>query len=254
MSVNSFGTENVAEKSNYNIFEIKWFDEFLSAYKIDNVIRPSAADVEAYRGKLPDFLLRFWTDHGWCSWSDGQYWLCNPSLPKPVLDYVFRGDPELDPKEMYAFGYTAFGEIDIWYGDAMIRLNLPRGEVAVDNRGYNEEYQRRWTDEVMLGLCFSGRFAPVTPPWEDENQKNMMPQALETLGPLAWGQIYGFAPAVSLGGRKILKNLQKMPLVEHLVFLASMEPPTYYDYTPPARGERGLGTVTPRRTIGPQSR
>ncbi len=85
--------------SNYNIFEIKWFDEFLSAYKIDNVIRPSAADVEAYRGKLPDFLLRFWIDHGWCSWSDGQYWLCNPSLPKPVLDYVFRGDPELDPKE-----------------------------------------------------------------------------------------------------------------------------------------------------------
>ncbi|GGD86855.1 hypothetical protein CO662_15720 [Rhizobium anhuiense] len=244
----------MAEKSNYNIFEIKWFDEFRSAYKIDNVIRPSAADVEAYRGKLPDFLLRFWTDHGWCSWSDGQYWLCNTSLPKPVLDYVFRGDPELDPKEMYAFGYTAFGEIDIWYGDAMIRLNLPRGEVAVDNRGYNEEYQRRWTDEVMLGLCFSGRFAPVTPPWEDENQKNMMPQALETLGPLAWGQIYGFAPALGLGGRNILKNLQKMPLVEHLVFLASMEPPTYYDYTPPARGERGLGTVTPRRTIGPQSR
>ncbi|WP_183735343.1 T6SS immunity protein Tdi1 domain-containing protein, partial [Rhizobium leguminosarum] len=130
----------------------------------------------------------------------------------------------------------------------------PRGEVGVDNRGYNEEHQRRWTDEVMLGLCFSGRFAPVTPPWEDENRKNMMPQAFETLGPLTWGQIYGFAPALNLGGRNILKNLQKMPLVEHLIFLASMEPPTYYDYTPPARGESGFGTVTPRRTIGPQNR
>ncbi|MGR9431746.1 GAD-like domain-containing protein [Rhizobium leguminosarum] len=99
-----FGNENVAEKSNYNIFEIKWFDEFLSAYKIDNIINPSDAEIEAYRGKLPDFLLRFWTDHGWCSWSDGQYWLCNPSLPKPVLGYVFRGDPELNPEKMYAFG------------------------------------------------------------------------------------------------------------------------------------------------------
>lgn len=80
----------------------------------------------------------------------------------------------------------------------------------------------------------------------------MMPQALETLGSLTWGQIYGFAPALSLGGRNILKNLQKMPLVEHLVFLASMELPTYYDYTPPDEGESGFGTVTPRRTIGPQ--
>lgn len=50
----------MAEKSTYNIFEIKWFDEFLAAYKVDNVIRP-----------------------------DGRYGLCNPSLPKPVLDYVF---------------------------------------------------------------------------------------------------------------------------------------------------------------------
>ncbi|MDR9819165.1 GAD-like domain-containing protein [Rhizobium hidalgonense] len=104
--------------SNYNIFEIKWFDEFLSAYKIDNITRPSGAEIEAYRGKLPDFLLRFWADHGWCSWSNGQHWLCDPSLPKPVLDYVSCGDPELDPAKMYAFGYTAFGEIDIWNGDA----------------------------------------------------------------------------------------------------------------------------------------
>ncbi|MBY5312698.1 hypothetical protein GR210_09630 [Rhizobium leguminosarum] len=35
----------MAEKSNYNIFEIKWFHEFLSAYKIDNVIRPSEAEI-----------------------------------------------------------------------------------------------------------------------------------------------------------------------------------------------------------------
>lgn len=97
---------------------------------------------------------------------------------------INRGDPELDPEKMYAFGYTAFGEIDIWYGDATIRLNLPMNKVRVDQREYDEENKREWTDEVMLGLCFSGRFSPATPPWEDENRKNMMPRALETLGPL----------------------------------------------------------------------
>ncbi|MGO7373140.1 hypothetical protein ACC705_05390 [Rhizobium ruizarguesonis] len=49
----------MAEKSNYNIFEIKWFHEFLSAYKIDNVIRPSEAEIDAYRGKLPGFSSPF---------------------------------------------------------------------------------------------------------------------------------------------------------------------------------------------------
>jgi hypothetical protein len=238
--------------SPYNIFEIKWFEEFLTGYRIDDVIRPSEADIEAYRGKLPDYLLRFWSNHGWCSWSDCQYWLCYPALPKPVLDYVFRGDPEFDPDRMYAIGFTAFGAIDIWYGDAMIRLNLPRDSVSLDRRSFDEEHQREWTDEVMIGLGLSGRLSPATPPWEDENYKNMMPKAREVLGPLSWGEIYGFVPALSLGGRNTIQHVQKLRMVEHLVFLASMTPPTLYDYTPPVGGQGGFGDVTPVRRIGPQ--
>lgn len=93
-------------------------------------------------------------------------------------------------------------------------------------------------------------FAPATPPWEDENKKNLMPRALEILGRLNVGEIYGFVPALSLGGSNAIQHLQKMPVVEHLVFLASLEPPTLYDYTPPADGEGGFGTVIPRRKIG----
>lgn len=77
-----------------------------------------------------------------------------------------------------------------------------------------------------------------------------MPQARNALGPLAWGEIYGFVPALSLGGRNSIRYLQKMQMVEHLVFLASMEPPTLYEYQPPSEGQAGFGTVTPRRQIG----
>ncbi|MER0240404.1 GAD-like domain-containing protein [Fulvimarina sp. MAC8] len=242
----------MAEDGVRGIFEERWFEEYLAAYEIRNIIYPNRAQIEAYRGKLPDYLLQFWADHGWCSWSDGQYWLCDPALPKPVLDYVFRSDPEFDPEKMFAFGYTAFGEIDIWYGDATIRLHLLMNKVRVEPREYDLEHQRYWTDEIMLGLRFMGRFAPVTPPWEDDDYQNMMPEAVKRLGRLDWGEIYGFVPALSLGGPNSVDHLQKMPLVEHLTFLASVEPPILYDYEPPAVGEAGFGTATPVRPVGPQ--
>ncbi|MBY3246395.1 T6SS immunity protein Tdi1 domain-containing protein [Rhizobium laguerreae] len=93
----------------------------------------------------------------------------------------------------------------------MIRLNLAYGKGGCRHRGYNEEHQRQWTDEVMLGLCFSGRFAPVTPPWENENKNNMMPRALQILGRLNAGEIYGFVPALSLGGSNTIQHFQKTP-------------------------------------------
>ncbi|MBP1853599.1 GAD-like domain-containing protein [Rhizobium halophytocola] len=242
----------MSEKSNYNLFEIEWFSEFLGAFTTSDVLHPTVAQIEAYRGKLPDYLLQFWMDHGWCSWSNGQYWLCDPALAKPVIDYVFMGDPDLDPEKMFAFGYTAFGEIDIWYGDATIRLNLLMDKVRVEPRYFNEEHQRFQTDKMMIGSSVAGRVSPAIAPWEDPNYNNMMPQALERLGRLQWGEIYGFVPALSMGGQNSVDNLQKVRMVEHLVFLASLEPPTLYDYIPPADGEGGFGTVIPGRKIGSQ--
>ena len=49
----------MAEPSNYNLLEIKWFEEFLAAYKIDDVIRPDRETIETFRDKLPNYLLRF---------------------------------------------------------------------------------------------------------------------------------------------------------------------------------------------------
>ncbi len=62
----------MVEQSNYNIFEIDWFKEILQEDgPIEKVDRPDQATIKAYRGKLPDYLLQFWADHGWCSWSNG---------------------------------------------------------------------------------------------------------------------------------------------------------------------------------------
>lgn len=236
----------------FDLFAIRWFAEFLGAYETADVIRPSAEEIERYRGRLPDMLLAFWAEHGWCSWSQGQYWVCDPARVQPVIEHVFKGDPELDPSRMTGFGYTAFGEVDIWHGDSTIRLDLLMNKVRIDAPEIDERSGRRWTDEVLMGLRLTNRLAPAIPPWEDAKQRNMMPQALERLGRLGWGEIYGFVPALSLGGTNSVAKLHKQPLVEHLVLLAAVEPPILYDYEPPADGQGGFGTVTPGRRIGSQ--
>ena len=240
----------MVEQPNYNVFETKWIEELLNAYEIDHIVKPGAQIVERYKDRLPEILVKFWIEKGWCSWSKGQYWICDPSIFQPVIDYVFLGDPELDPTRMVAFGYNAFGNVDIWYGDATIRLNLPNGMVRVEPRGYDEVQKRQWTDEVMIGLKLSFNVSPYVAPWEDEKYQNMMPLALERIGQLESGEIYGFAPALSIGGRNNVEHLQKVKVAEHLLLLASLDSPTLYDYSPPSDGDGSLGAVTPRRKIG----
>ena len=56
---------------------------------------------------------------------------------------IAGGDLELAPEKMHAFG-----EIDIWYGDATIGLNLPMDRVRVDQRGY-KEHKREFYPELF---------------------------------------------------------------------------------------------------------
>lgn len=63
----------MVEQPNYNVFETKWIEELLNAYEIDHIVKPSAQIVERYKDRLPEILVKFWIEKGWCSWSKGQY-------------------------------------------------------------------------------------------------------------------------------------------------------------------------------------
>jgi len=52
----------------------------------------------------------------------------------------------------------------------------------------------------------------------------MFSPALKTLGSLHHDEMYGFIPALALGGASSLAHLQKVKAVEHLVLLAQLAP------------------------------
>lgn len=58
----------------------------------------------------------------------------------------------------------------------------------------------------------------------DVNGINLFGAALKKFGHLKHDEMYGFVPALSLGGPATLEYLQKVKAVEHLVLLAQFAP------------------------------
>ncbi len=226
-----------------------WYDDLVNDYAPPAFQSfPTDDQIVYWRQRIPELMLRWWTEQGWGSLNNGKYWVCDPEQLRPVLEEVFAGDPEFRADDLIPFGYNALGMINAAMGQGRsMSIDLLFGTVTW--QGPQEEFP----ESEFSGVYYNGiaigahRFE-----WKDEDDIPIFEWALKNLGPLQPGEIYGFVPAYSVTGDYPVRNLQKVPLVEHLVMLASLSPPTLYDYVMPEDGEPGFGTLIPRRKVGPQ--
>ena len=214
--------------------------------------------IETFRGRLPDMLLRLWADYGWGSWNQGKIWVWDPVLLQPVIEAVFDGDPDYHPEELIPFAYSAFGSIYMWRGSyRIIRFHWLRN-YAIEQT-YNDWNSRADVpisqDQVIVN-ALSGEIRTSrnssTFAWTDETGADMLPQAIAQLGELAPGEVYGFVPALRMGGANRVENLQRLPIVEHMMFLANVQRPMLHRYHPPPEIGQGFGEVEVVRPIGRQ--
>ncbi|WP_019331294.1 DUF1851 domain-containing protein, partial [Pseudomonas syringae] len=85
---------------------------------------------------------------------------------------------------------------------------------------YVERESKFKGDALDLGIrAFFSTKIPKTNGFEE-----LFPPALETLGLLKADEMYGFVPALALGGPMELKNLKKVKTIEHLTFLSQLSP------------------------------
>lgn len=173
------------------------------------------SSIDRYRGKLPDQLLAYWQEHGWCGYADGLFWTVNPHEYEPVLE-AWIGDTKFMEKDAYhIIARSAFGGLYFWgekTGDSLI-LFAP-GSYCIPSESILVGEKMNFGVQVFFGSLsrrdndFSGMFAP----------------ALKKLGRLKHDEMYGFVPAIALGGPAKVDHLQKVKAVEHLVILAQFAP------------------------------
>jgi hypothetical protein len=173
------------------------------------------SSIERYRGKLPDQLLAYWQEHGWCGYADGLFWTVNPQEYEPVLQ-AWIGDTDLMKQDAYhVIARGAFGKLHLWgetTGNSLFisapgSYCIPKKSVLVG-------------DKMNLGIqVFFGAMSRQVNDFD-----GMFNAAFKKLGRLEHDEMYGFVPALALGGSATVDHLQKVKVVEHLVILAQLAP------------------------------
>lgn len=189
---------------------------------------PVAPDViAAWEGILPPIVLDFWRNHGIGTLQGGLMRLCLPGDFDGLLSQIFHADKDFSHKDCHVIGHSPFGKLIVWSARHwLVEVDLTLSRI-VCNGLVNPEKKR---DENSTALVYLLGHPPDGLDIENEAGKRIYVSALKKLGPLEAGQVYGFAPALAVGGEPAVKNLSVMPALEHFLFLAQLQQFGLYDF------------------------
>jgi len=177
--------------------------------------RVSEASMARFRGKLPEQLLAYWEQHGWCGYADGLFWTVDPQEYEPVLEAWIGDTPFMEKDAYHVIARSAFGKLYFWgehTGDSL-KVMAP-GAYGISRESIFQDDRL----EFALRLFFSNRDR------EENDFNDMFSGARKKLGQLKHDEMYGFVPALALGGPVTSTHLKKVKAVEHLVLLAQLAP------------------------------
>ena len=182
--------------------------------------------IEAYRGKLPNELLKMWEEHGWCSYANGMLWLINPSEYETLVQTYLKGS-SIASRELYAVARTAFGEVYLWergkgnVADIGLLANLIMLDAVKDRQDLTRE------EEEFEMVKFIGLHEPYTLDCKDSNRQLLFDRALKKFGRLENNEMYGYKLNPAMGGKKSITNLDKVDLFVYADIQRQLEKPDF---------------------------
>lgn len=202
-------------------------DEFMEDFLAFSGFGPAFArrdvppeKIERFRGKLPDKLLEYWQEYGWCGYAKGLFWTVDPDEWEDELD-AWIGDTEFMERDTYyVIARTAFGELILWGEQSGQSLKVVTLYGMVFPKFNQEAFVRRGANNALQ--LFFGCTSRNSYDTNDEDEKPLFERALVKLGLLDHNTMYGFVPALALGGAASLDHLQKLDAHVYLDFLSQI--------------------------------
>jgi len=183
---------------------------------------PQAA-IEEWKDRLPQQLMDYWRTEGWCAYKNGLFWTVNPSDYEDLVDEWLEGTPLEDLDAFHVVARTAFGELHLCgevSGTAVV-INCATHAAFV----LKQELRRKSPETLALEIrCMFTGANPSDMDLKAEDKQPLFERALRLLGPLEPDEMYGFEPALILGGRMRLENLARVKLDPHLTILRQFAP------------------------------
>jgi len=176
-----------------------------------------ASTTKKYRGILPELMLSHWENYGWSGYANGIFWTVNPAEYDAVVGPWLEQSGIANPDSYHVVARGAFGDLYLWQSVTGSKLTL------------DVNYHRFLL--TSLKLSPSRADARVRSFFVSKNRTSndfngLFSKALNKLGPLQPDEMYGFVPAIALGGPGTLNTLQKVKTIEHLTFLSQLSPLT----------------------------
>lgn len=202
------------------------FEVFIDAFgEATQRVEVPTTSIEKWRGKLPDQLLMYWEEEGWCGYANGLFWTVDPDEYEDLLDEWLE-NTQLEQLDAFhviarsAFGYLyACGEKT----GQNVTVACPLNKIFV----LPKELKPKGKEDLNFSIrCFFSSIEPKSFYFLDEGGQPLFERAIAILGPLASDEIFGFEPALVLGGKVLLENIAKMNLDVHLTILRQLATPT----------------------------
>ena len=179
--------------------------------------------VERFSGVLPESVLYVWRRFGFDGFGDGRFWITDPLVWAPVVDAWLEGTALPFPDQRWwCLNRTAMGDMQLWGEISGPALDV---DPILGTLRPSAGDARRMSDPVMRERMGCTVFtSPLKDSFEDEvSGRLVVDEAIERLGPVSEGQVYGFTPAYCFTGRMEARLLGVEDAIAHLVFLAQAQ-------------------------------
>lgn len=202
------------------------FDYFISKFgEAGQRVGVPASALETWRSKLPDQLLAYWQEEGWCSYADGLLWTVNPEQYEDLVDEWLDGSPLERTDSFHVIARSAFGDLYLC-GQSSGRsatICCPLNAISALVKELRPKTPAGRDSSIRSFFCGSlrGDYDLL-----DETGRPLFDRALAKFGPLGADEMYGFEPALVAGGKMRLENLRKVKLDQHLSILRQLAAPT----------------------------
>jgi hypothetical protein len=168
-----------------------------------------------FKGKLPDRLLEYWQEYGFCGFKQGLFWIVNPDDYEDTLDEWLEHTDIPDNDIYHVFARNAFGNLFLWGEETGYKY-----KITTANGGIIEQDGNSRAENDFSIQCFFGGSQSKYHDVDSESGKPLFNTAIKKFGALASDEMFGFSPSLIVGGESVLANINKVNISVHLSILA----------------------------------
>ncbi|REF26452.1 hypothetical protein BDD26_1095 [Xenorhabdus cabanillasii] len=185
--------------------------------------------IEKWLGKLPGQLLYYWKTEGWNSYQNGLFSIVNPDDYEDIVDMWLEDTPFESMDSYHVIARSGFGELYLCgqKTGTILSISCIFNTIFYDKEDSSEKTKKEL--DFDISTFFSSKNIDSLDLTEESNT-SIFSKAIENHGLLNENEIFGFEPAISLGGEIKVENVRKLNMHIHFDILRQFSEPDIHEF------------------------